>query len=86
MRLVDSSKAFKVVYATYHHEYLGYLVSAHYVETLKDGSLSLVHQHAYPDNMEQFASGMDDTDEELIKLCGEIVPIEIVRRFGGNPR
>ncbi|MEO0583821.1 MAG: DEAD/DEAH box helicase [Bacteroidota bacterium] len=86
MRLVDSSKAFKVVYATYHHEYLGYLVSAHYVETLKDGSLSLVHQHAYPDNMEQFASGMDDTDEELIKLCGEIVPKEIVRRFGGNPR
>ncbi|MEO0897036.1 MAG: DEAD/DEAH box helicase [Bacteroidota bacterium] len=86
MRLVDPALPFKVVYATYHHEYLGYLISAHYVQLLPNGSLSLVHQHAYPENMEQFSAELDDVDRELIQLAGEISPKEIVKRFGGKPR
>ncbi|MCI4670199.1 MAG: DEAD/DEAH box helicase [Bacteroidia bacterium] len=86
MRLVDPALPFRVVYSTYHHEYLGYLISSHYVQLLPNRSLSLVHQHAYPENMAQFADGMDDTDRELIKLAGDITPREIVKRFGGNPR
>jgi len=86
MRLVDPALPFKVVYATYHHEYLGYLISSHYVQLLPNGSLSLVHQHAYPDNMDQFSSILGEEDRKLIQLSGDITPREIVKRFGGNPR
>ncbi|GAB4417625.1 MAG: hypothetical protein OHK0039_28210 [Bacteroidia bacterium] len=75
-----------MVFATYHHECLGYLISAHYVQLLPDGALSLVHQGAYPENIDQFAKWLDAREQELIKLTGEILPREVVKRFGGNPR
>lgn len=86
MRLVDASLPFQVVYATYHHEYLGYLISAHLVQELPGGQLSLVHQGAHPENLEQFTHRLDDTDQELIALCHDILPREIARHFKGNPR
>ena len=86
MRLVDPNIPFQVVYAVYHHQYLGYLISAHYVQLLPNGQLSLVHQGAYPENMDQFTSGLDARDQQLIKLTGEILPREIVKHYGGNPR
>jgi len=86
MRLVDSQKPFKVVYATYHHEYLGYLISAHVVQCMPNGGLSLVHQGLYPDNMDQFAAEMDQDDEKLVKLLHQISPRETVKHFKGKPR
>ncbi|WNJ18644.1 SNF2-related protein [Pontibacter sp. G13] len=86
MRLVDHTEPFQVAYSIYHHEYLGYLISAHYVQLLPNGSLSLVHQGAYPDNISQFSHGLEEGDSELIKLSGEILPREIIKKFGGNPR
>ncbi len=86
MRLVDPASPFRVVYSAYHHEYLGYLVAAQYVQLLSDGELSLVHQGAYPDNLKTFASGLEQGDEELIRLLDEITPKRIVKQFGGNPR
>ena len=86
MRLVDPSIPFRVLYSAYHHEYLGYLISAHYVQLLPNGSLSLVHQHAYPENIPTFQSELDENDEFLIKALDEITPKRIVKQFGGNPR
>ncbi|MEM7373342.1 MAG: DEAD/DEAH box helicase [Bacteroidota bacterium] len=86
MRLVDPKLPFKVVYAIYHHEYLGYLLSAHYVQSLPNDELSLVHQRAYPDNMDEFATGLRKNDRQLIQMASAIIPREIVKRFGGNPR
>lgn len=86
MRLVDASIPFKIVYALYHHEYLGYLISSHIVQILPDGQLSLVYQGIYPDNMEQFASGLDNKDRKLICLTAEISTREIIKRFGGECR
>ncbi len=86
MRFVDASLPFQVVYSIYHHEFLGYLISAHLVQELPGGDLSLVHQGAHPENLKQFAHQLDQTDEELIGLCHNILPREIVRHFKGNPR
>ncbi|MDX1909233.1 MAG: DEAD/DEAH box helicase [Bacteroidia bacterium] len=84
--LVDPRFPFKVVYAAYHHEYLGYLLSAHYVQVLQGGELSLVHHGAIPENMGEFASGLDDKDRQLIRLMAEILPRNILKKFGGEPR
>ncbi len=86
MRLVDASIPFKVVYALYHHEYLGYLISSHIVQVLPDGQLSLIHQGIYPDNMEQFASELDDKDRKLICLTAELSSREVMKKFGGDNR
>lgn len=86
MRLVDPSIPFRVLYSAYHHEYLGYLISAHYVQLLPNGNLSLIHQHAYPENISTFKSELNETDVELIKALDEITPKRIVKQFGGNPR
>ncbi len=86
MRLVDPAIPFRVLYSAYHHEYLGYLISAHYVQLLPSGELSLIHQRAYPDNLITFQSGLRDGDEELIRQLDEITPKRIVKQFGGNPR
>lgn len=86
MRLVDPAQPFQMVYAIYHHEYLGYLISAHVVQDLFEGQLSLVHQGVYPDNMRAFDSGLASDDYELINLLNEITPKEIIKRFGGNYR
>ena len=86
MRLVDPQLPFKVVYAIYHHQYLGYLISSHVVQLAPHGELSLVHQGAYPDNLDQFAEGVDARDRELVELTHHILPREIIKHFKGNPR
>ncbi|MEL6671324.1 MAG: DEAD/DEAH box helicase [Bacteroidota bacterium] len=86
MRLVDANLPFQVVYSTFHHEYLGYLISAHVVQILPNGELSLVHQGLHPDSMSQFEEGLTEHDAQLIRLITEISPRQVVKRFGGNPR
>ncbi|MDP5171556.1 MAG: DEAD/DEAH box helicase [Bacteroidia bacterium] len=86
MPLVDPAFPFRVVYSAYHHEYLGYLVSAHYVQLLPNGELSFIYQGAYPENLKTFASGLEPGDDELITLLDEITPKKVVKQFGGQPR
>jgi SNF2 family DNA or RNA helicase len=86
MRLVDPHLPFQVVYSIYHHQYLGYLISSHVVQLAPHGELSLVHQGVYPDNIEQFAAGVDERDRQLVELTSHILPREIIKHFKGNPR
>ena len=86
MRLVDTNMPFKVVYAISHHEYLGYLISAHAVQVLASGELSLVHQVIHPENIDEFREKIDENDRQLVKMTREISVREVVKRFGGNPR
>ncbi len=86
MRLVDPALPFQMVYSLYHHEYLGHLISAHVVQCLPDGQLSLVHQGIFPDNMKEFKAGLADDDYELIRELHQVSPREIIKRFRGNPR
>ncbi len=86
MRLVDTTLPYRIVYSIYHHEYFAYLVTGHVVQELPNGTLSLVHQGLYPDNMEQFAEKLDDKDRKLVKLISETHPRYVVKHFGGDPR
>ncbi|MEZ4774424.1 MAG: DEAD/DEAH box helicase [Bacteroidia bacterium] len=86
MRLVDPRLPFTAVYSIYHHEYLGYMISAHIVQLLPSGDLSLVHHRLVPENMDQFLHGLDEQDIALIKMTDEISPRRIIKKFGGNPR
>ncbi len=85
-RLIDSSHPFEVIYALYHHEYLGCMVSPHAVEIMPSGDLSFAYQRLHPENLEQFAHQLDEVDYKLIELCAEIYPKRIIKKFRGNPR
>ena len=80
-RLIDSTEPFRPVYSIYRHEYLGCLISAHVVEELPNGRLSLYHQGLYPKNFSQFAHRLDDTDRKLVTLLFDLTENEIIRRF-----
>lgn len=86
MHLVDASLPFLPIYSTYHHEYLGYLISSHVVQILPNEELSLVHQGLYPHNLKEFDAKLDESDQELVHLMAEITPKAIVKKFGGDPR
>ncbi|MDX2246594.1 MAG: SNF2-related protein [Bacteroidia bacterium] len=86
MRLVDPELPFTAVYSIYHHEFLGYMISAHIVQLLPNRELSLVHHRLVPENMEQFRDGLEESDIKLIHLTDEISPRRIIKKFGGNPR
>ncbi|MDW3647473.1 MAG: DEAD/DEAH box helicase [Bacteroidia bacterium] len=86
MHLVDATLPFCPVYSTYHHEYLGYLMTAHVVQILPSGELSFVHQGLYPHNIAEFSQELDEDDKELVKLISEMTPKAIVKKFGGDPR
>ncbi|MEM6263630.1 MAG: SNF2-related protein, partial [Bacteroidota bacterium] len=77
---------FQVVYSLYQHEYLGTLLSAHVLEVMPSGDLSLGHQGLYPDNIEQFAAGVDETDKALVKLLASIIPKYIIKKYGKGSR
>jgi hypothetical protein len=86
MWLVDLKKPFSIVYAIYHHEFLGYLISSHAVQRYNAEELTLIHQGIFPENMSQFAEAMEEGDRELIGAAAEILPREVIRRHGGDPR
>jgi SNF2 family DNA or RNA helicase len=86
MRLVDPALGFKTVFSLYHHEYLGYLVSSHFVELLPGGDLSLVFQSAIHGNLAAFKHALSAEETELIALLDEITPKFIIKKFGGNHR
>lgn len=80
-RLIDSKEPFRAVYSIYRHEYLGCLLSAHVVEELPNGRLSLYHQGLYPKNFSQFAHKLDERDKKLVSLLFDLTENEIIRRF-----
>lgn len=86
MALVDVKKKLRVIYSIYNHEYLGCLFSAHVVEELGNGSLSLSYQALMPENMSQFAHVMDEGDRRLVRHLDKLTSDEVVAKFGGTVR
>jgi superfamily II DNA or RNA helicase len=86
MRLVDSTKKFRVVYSIYNHEFLGCLFSSHVVQELDNGSLSLTHQALMPKNMSQFDHVLDEQDRKIVRHLDKLTNDEVVKKFGGTVR
>jgi superfamily II DNA or RNA helicase len=53
---------------------------------MPNGELSYAHQGLYPDNVDQFAEKVDETDRKIVAKSAEILPKAIIKRFGGDPR
>ena len=85
-RLVDSDKPFVIVYSFYEHQCLGYLLGAYVVPVMDNGMLSLAFQNLKPESAYQFAKAIDETDTKLIKLCHEMSPRSVAKKFGQDTR
>ena len=69
---VSTAQPFQLIYSLFEHEYLGYLFESFVVQLDEKGRLTLQHQNISAKNAHEFASAIDDTDIELIKLMDQI--------------
>ncbi len=78
---ISPQDPFKIVYSLYQHEYLGFLFESFIVELDQAGRLSLKHQNISSYSAEEFASGLDQKDLELIALMDDIQQEVVIKRF-----
>lgn len=78
---VSTAQPFQLIYSLYEHEFLGYLIESFVVQLDEKGRLTLQHQNISSKNAQEFASGLDETDYELIKLMDEMQQETIVLKF-----
>ncbi|MBS9523575.1 DEAD/DEAH box helicase [Litoribacter alkaliphilus] len=78
---VSSEKPFEIVYALFIHEYFGILFESFVVQLDEKGRLSYANQNISFKNAKDFASGLDDTDYELIKLMDNMQTDAISKKF-----
>jgi SNF2 family DNA or RNA helicase len=64
---VSSIQPFQLIYSLMNHEHWGYLLEAHVVQLDTKGNLTLLNQSLSSKNAEEFKSGLESTDFELIK-------------------
>ena len=65
---VSSAQPFQLIYSLMNHEYWGFLLEAHVVQLDNKGRLTLLHQSLSVKNAEEFRSGLETADFQLIKL------------------
>jgi SNF2 family DNA or RNA helicase len=78
---ISPKNPFKVVYSLYRHEYLGFLFESFIVELDKEGRLSLKHQNISHYSAEEFSSGLEEIDFELISLMDLIQQEMVIKKF-----
>ena len=83
---IDASQPFEIIYSFYNHQCLGYLLAATVVPVMKNGMLSLAFKNLRPGNLKPFLSKLDETDQELIRLCHEMSPRNMAKQFGKETR
>lgn len=81
---VSTKESFQVVYSLYTHEYLGYIFESFIVKLDEFERLTLQHQNISSLNAQEFASGLDDNDFELIKLMDSMQQESVVHKFSKN--
>ena len=83
---VATSIPFQIIYSLFEHEYLGYLFESFVIQLDQHGKLTFKHQNISYKNAEEFASGLDEIDFKLIKLCDAIQQDAIVKKFCSNKK
>jgi len=78
---VSPAKPFKLIYSLFQHEYLGYLLESFVVQLDEKGRLSLASQNISFKNAKEFASGLDETDYELIKTMDSMQQDVVANHF-----
>ncbi|NNF22952.1 MAG: ATP-dependent helicase, partial [Saprospiraceae bacterium] len=78
---VSASQPFEIIYSLYEHEYLGYCIESFVVHKDHNGRLTLQHQNISSMNAEEFSSGLDDKDYELINIMDTMQQESVVKHF-----
>lgn len=81
MQQVDHKLPFKLIYSLGQHPYLGYLIEPHVVQLSTNGSYSLSYKRIFTNTIGDFASALDDSDHQIIKLLDEIEQTHIIKAF-----
>ena len=78
---VAPSQPFQIVYSLLDHEFLGYLIEAFVVQRNSRGELTLLNQTLSTQNVDEFATELDERDFELVRLIDSIQQDTIVKKF-----
>ncbi|MEO9477196.1 MAG: DEAD/DEAH box helicase [Cyclobacteriaceae bacterium] len=78
---VSPDQPFQIIYSLYDHEYLGILFESYVVQLDDKERLTYSHQNISSLNAEEFDSGLDEDDYELIKLMDQIQQTAVVNKF-----
>lgn len=79
--IVSAREPFQIIYSLYAHEYLGYLFESFAVQVNEHNHLTFKHQNISHKNAEEFASGLDETDYEIIKIMDSIQQDVVYKKF-----
>ena len=78
---VSPDKPFELIYSLFNHEYLGYLIESFVVQLNEKGELTYSHQNISSKNAEEFSSGLDENDYQIIKLMDQIQRDQVAHHF-----
>ena len=78
---VSTSEPFKIIYSILDHEYLGYIFESFVVQLNSQGDFSYQIQNISSKNIEEFSSGLNETDFELVSLIDDIQQDTILKKF-----
>jgi SNF2 family DNA or RNA helicase len=78
---ISSQDKFQIIYSIFKHEYLGFLFESFVVKVDEKGQLTLQHQNISSLNADEFASGLDTKDFELIHLMDTMQQDAIVKKY-----
>ncbi|MCE7041258.1 DEAD/DEAH box helicase [Dyadobacter sp. CY312] len=81
---VSPLQPFKIVYSILNHEYLGYIFETFVVQLDHQGDFSFLIQNISSKNINEFNSGIDEKDVELVNLIDDIQQDAILKKF--NPK
>ncbi len=78
---VSPNKPFQLIYTLFEHQYLGYLFESFVIQLNESGNLTFSHQNISSKNASEFASGLDESDYELIKHMDSMQPDVVALKF-----
>ncbi|MCY4780826.1 SNF2-related protein [Sphingobacterium sp. UT-1RO-CII-1] len=81
MRKVEGNVSFKLVYSLGEHPYLGYILEPHIIYLNPNGSYSLGYRRVFSATIDDFASAVDETDREIIRILDETEQTHLIKQY-----
>lgn len=81
---VSTKQDFQLIYSLFEHEYLGYLFESFVIQLNEKGGLTFAHQNISAKNAEEFSSGLDEMDFEIIELMDSIQQDIVYKKFNNK--
>ncbi len=78
---VSPEKPFQIIYSLFQFENFGYLFQSYIVQLDNNGATTLLSQNVSSKNVGEFATGLDETDYELVKLIDSYQKDVLLKKF-----